>query len=74
MSTDRSRAPRPLDRAVGQAAALVAAPLAFFVADLGDVLTKAPGQDDTTARGALEISAAHPVADTVLTCIAMLGC
>ncbi len=74
MSTDRSRAPRPLDRAVGQAAALVAAPLAFFVADLGDVLTKAPGQDDTTARGALEISAAHPVADTALTCIAMLGC
>ena len=63
-----------LRRATGQAAALLAAPLAFFVADLGDVLTKVPGQDDTTARGALEISAAHPLADTVLTCVAMLGC
>jgi hypothetical protein len=59
---------------VGQAAALVAAPLTFFVANLGDALTKSPGQDDTTARGALEISAAHPLADTILTCVAMLGC
>ena len=52
----------------------MAAPFAFLVADLGDVLTKSSDQDDTTARGALEISAAHPVADTLLSCVAMLGC
>jgi hypothetical protein len=50
---------------VGPAAALVAAPLTFFVANLGDALTRSPGQDDTTARGALEIAAAHPLADTI---------
>jgi hypothetical protein len=52
----------------------VAAPVTFLVANLGDVLTKTSGVDDTTARGALEISAAHPLADTVLSCVAMLGC
>ena len=50
-------------------------PVAFFVETVGDVLDQSrPGRDDTTARGALEISAAHPVADTLLPCVAMLGC
>ena len=74
MSTHPSRSRTARTRRLGQASALVAAPFAFLVADLGDVLTKSSDQDDTTARGALEISAAHPVADTLLSCVAMLGC
>jgi hypothetical protein len=57
-----------------QATALVVGPLALVGANLGDALTRSSGQDDTTARGALEISAAHPLADTVFPCVAMLGC
>ena len=60
MSTNPSRTPTARTRRLGQASALVAAPVTFLVANLGDVLTKTSGVDDTTARGALEISAAHP--------------
>ncbi|MEO6511081.1 MAG: hypothetical protein ABIO16_08835 [Nocardioides sp.] len=74
MSTDERRTSTSSRRRTAQATALVAAPLAFVVANLGSVLTTASGQDDTTARGALEISVAHPLADTLLTCVAMVGC
>jgi hypothetical protein len=60
-------------RRVMQATTLVVAPLAFVGANLGDALTRS-GHDDTTSRGALEISAAHPLADVVFPCVAMLGC
>ncbi len=61
-------------RRVGQALALFTAPWCLVVADTGDVLTAPSGMDDTTARGALTISAAHPAAETWLSGIAMLGC
>jgi hypothetical protein len=61
-------------RRLSQASALVVAPLAFLIANLGDQLTKSSGQDDTTARGALEIAASHPAADIAFSCVAMLGC
>ncbi|WP_426563320.1 hypothetical protein ACPPVT_19830 [Angustibacter sp. McL0619] len=61
-------------RRVGQALALFVAPWCFVVANLGDALTSPNGLDDTTSRGALEISATHPLADKWLTFAAMLGC
>jgi hypothetical protein len=61
-------------RRIGQAAALLVAPWAFVIANTGDVLTTEPGQDDTTARGAILISVAHPLADKLFTFAAMVGC
>jgi len=40
----------------------------------GDILTTEHGLDDTKPRGALLISAAHPLADKWFTFIAMIGC
>ena len=57
-----------------QGVALLVAPWAFVVANAGDVVTRVPGQDDTTPRGALLISAAHPTADKWFTFAAMVGC
>jgi hypothetical protein len=57
----------------GQGLALLAAPWAFVVANTAQVLT-ADGQDDTTARGAILVSAAHPLADKWFTFVAMAGC
>jgi hypothetical protein len=61
-------------RQVAQALALFTAPWCFVVANTGDVLTSPQGLDDTTARGALMISQAHPIADKWLSFAAMLGC
>ena len=61
-------------RRIGQGLALVLAPWAFVVANTGDVLTRTGGLDDTTPRGALLISAAHPLADKWFTFVAMIGC
>ncbi len=61
-------------RRVSQALALMIAPWAFVIANTGDVLTTGDGLDDTTPRGALLISAAHPLADRWFTCAAMVGC
>ena len=61
-------------RRVGQGLALILAPWAFVIANLGDVLTTEDGLDDTTPRGALLISAAHPLADKWFTVAAMIGC
>ena len=49
------------------------APLAFVGANLGDALTRS-GQDDTTARGALEISGGPPPRRRRAPFVAMLGC
>jgi hypothetical protein len=61
--------PTMRSRRVGQALALFTAPWCFVVANTGDVLTSPGGLDDTTARGALMISAAHPLADKWLSSI-----
>ena len=61
-------------RRVGQGLALLVAPWAFVVANAGDVVNRVPGQDDTTARGALLIAAAHPTAEKWFTFAAMVGC
>jgi hypothetical protein len=61
-------------RRVSQGLALMLAPWAFVIANTGDVLTTEQGLDDTTPRGALLISAAHPLADKWFTFIAMIGC
>ena len=45
-----------------------------MIANTGDILTTEHGLDDTTPRGALLISAAHPLADKWFTFIAMIGC
>ena len=45
-----------------------------MIANSGDILTTEHGLDDTTPRGALLISAAHPLADKWFTFIAMIGC
>ena len=54
--------------------ALILAPWAFVIANSGDILTTDHGLDDTTPRGALLISAAHPLADKWFTFAAMIGC
>ena len=61
-------------RRISQGLALILAPWAFVIANTGDVLTTERGLDDTTPRGALLISAAHPLADKWLTFVAMTGC
>ncbi len=61
-------------RQVGQGLALLIAPWAFVIANTGDVLTTPQGLDDTTPKGALLISAAHPLADKWFTFVAMTGC
>jgi hypothetical protein len=61
-------------RRLGQGLALIVAPWAFVIANTGDVLTRHGGLDDTKARDALLISAAHPGADRWLTFAAMVGC
>ncbi|GAB3595700.1 hypothetical protein GCM10027446_21350 [Angustibacter peucedani] len=61
-------------RRVGQALALFVAPWCFVAANAGHALMSRDGLDDTTPRGALEVSAAHPRADSWLTFAAMLGC
>src|SRR6185503_19566745 len=61
-------------RRISQGLALMVAPWAFVIANTGDVLTTPHGLDDTTPRGALLISAAHPLADQWFTFIAMIGC
>ena len=61
-------------RRVGQGLALVVAPWAFVIANTGGIVTSEPGLDETTPRGALLISAAHPVADKWFTFAAMVGC
>ena len=61
-------------RRVSQGLALMLAPWAFVIANTGDVLTTEHGLDDTTPRGALLISTAHPLADKWFTFIAMIGC
>jgi hypothetical protein len=61
-------------RRVGQAAALLLAPWAFVIANAGDAWTTRHGESDMTAKGALEISAAHPSLDKWLTFAAMIGC
>ncbi|MEP7089110.1 MAG: hypothetical protein ABI776_03290 [Nocardioidaceae bacterium] len=45
-----------------------------MVANTGDILTSSPGHDDSTARGAILISGAHPLADKWFTFAAMVGC
>jgi hypothetical protein len=61
-------------RRLSQGLALMLAPWAFVVANAGDVVTTEHGLDDTNARGALLIAAAHPVADKWFTFAAMIGC
>ena len=61
-------------RRVSQGLALMVAPWAFVVANSGDIATSDHGLDDTTPRGALLISAAHPLSDKWFTFAAMVGC
>ncbi len=66
--------PTERTRRIGQGLALILAPWAFVIANSGDILTTEHSVDDTTPRGALLISAAHPLADRWFTFIAMIGC
>ena len=50
-------------RRIAKCLALILAPWAFVIANSGDILTTEHGLDDTKPRGALLISAAHPLAD-----------
>jgi hypothetical protein len=61
-------------RRAGQALALLVAPWGFVIANTGGIVTSESGLDDTTPRGALLISAAHPLADKWFTFAAMMGC
>ena len=61
-------------RRIAKCLALILAPWAFVIANSGDILTTEHGLDDTKPRGALLISAAHPLADKWFTFIAMIGC
>jgi hypothetical protein len=77
MSETRTRTPEGrtiVGRRVAQALALFTAPWCFVVANTGDVLTNPHGLDDTTARGALLTSAAHPLVDKWLSFVALVGC
>jgi hypothetical protein len=73
--TDLDTEPRTeRTRRVSKGLALMLAPWAFVIANAGDILTTDNGLDDTTPRGALLISAAHPLADKWFTFAAMVGC
>src|SRR6187397_1331426 len=61
-------------RRVSQGVALMVAAWAFVIANTGGIVTAEAGQDDTTPRGAILISAAHPLADKLFTFAAMVGC
>ena len=61
-------------RRVGQATALLVAPWGFVVANAGDAWTSRHGGSDTTAQGAVELAAAHPLLEKWSTFAAMLGC
>ncbi len=61
-------------RRIGQALALFTAPWAFVIANATDAWSRRGGGSDETAKGALEISAAHPLVDKWGTLAAMVGC
>jgi hypothetical protein len=61
-------------RRIGQAAALIVAPWAFVIANATDAWTTRHGGSDETAKGALQLSAAHPLIDKWGTLAAMVGC
>jgi hypothetical protein len=61
-------------RQVGQAAALFVAPWFFVAANAADAWTTRHGGNDETAKGAIELSAAHPEVDKWASLAAMIGC
>jgi hypothetical protein len=61
-------------RRVGQAAALLLAPWGFVLANAVDAWITRHGGSDETAKGALELSAAHPSLDKWGNFAAMVGC
>jgi hypothetical protein len=61
-------------RRTGQALALLAAPWGFVIANATDAWTTRHGGSDETAKGALQLSAAHPLTEKWGTLAAMVGC
>jgi hypothetical protein len=61
-------------RRVGQAAALLIAPWGFVIANAIDAWITRHGGSDMTAKGALELAAAHPTLDKWGNFTAMVGC
>lgn len=78
MNTSTIRATRPAGfsqpRRRGQALALWTAPWAFVLANTAYAWSTRHGGSDSTAAGALKLSAANPGLDTVASATAMLGC
>jgi hypothetical protein len=61
-------------RRVGQAVALLVAPWAFVLANAGYAWMTRHGGSDESAKGALQLSAAHPSLDKWGNLAAMVGC
>jgi hypothetical protein len=61
-------------RRVGQALALFIAPWGFVIANATDAWTSRHGFSDETAKGALDLAAAHPLVEKWGTLAAMVGC
>jgi hypothetical protein len=61
-------------RRLGQAAALLIAPWGFVLANAVDAWITRHGGSDETAKGALELAAAHPSLDKWGNFAAMVGC